>query len=762
MLMKFGRSLFSFDRDIAMTLERYFRFSAYLMLTTSFVMLVATGQLDSVSVVLFAGALLAGWWIDNEKVSWRIPKRVASWLIVAYLPFVLVDWRLLGSSPVVVLIHFTLFACSLKLLHPKTDRDWLWLSVMAFFEMLLAAGMTIDVLFFLLLIVFLFAAISALTSFEIRRASRIASVYPEEIEIWKETKTVRQHLGRPRWRNLGWFSASVLLLILLMAVPLFLAMPRLSRGFGGAGLMGGATLSGFSENVRLGEVAQVKLNSQAVMRVRVETPAGSTQAALRWRGVTLDYYDGAGWRNSGTRVRTPVPKVDDVFLLGRAENSRKLTKQEILLYPIDVSTIFAAPSPRRLEGLTRLTRDDSDGLWTIPHPGSHLSYTVWSEVSVSGDDLLRQDDTREYPAIIRKLYLQLPENLSPRIADLAKRVAGDAQSPLEVARRLEGHLRTSYSYSLDLRRTNDGDPLDDFLFNVRAGHCEYFATALAIMLRMRGIPARLVSGFQTGEYSEITNSYLVRQSDAHSWVEMYFPQHGWVQFDGTPAAGLNVYEPGFLATLRHYMEAAEFLWLEKVIGFDAEDQFTLAFQTQRLMASWQNSTSSEMTRWRDWFNDQLRALRAGRITDQIGGNSETPESWTDILLNIVRHPLSLTIFCLIGLAGAGWFWHRKTHSWQHRAQRDSSGSAVIFYEELLRTLEKAGHKRLLQQTPLEFARSLMNPAVSEITQIYQEVRFGGRTLTKDEIERLSYLLRELRQRDSLILPQSTQSKAGNG
>src|SRR5581483_10075685 len=513
-----------------MTLDRYFKFSSYVLLTSSFVMLAATGQLDLAAMVLYAGVLLAGWLIDTERVEWRVPTWLASWLMVLYLPFTLLDWRLLGSPPILVTIHFIFFASSLKLLQTKAARDWLWLYVVAFFEMLLAAGMTIDTTFFLLLLVFLFAAISTLASFEIRRAQQEAGIGYAGTELWKETPTERRRVDQPHWRELGYFSAISLALILLLAAPLFLAMPRLSRGVFGNGLVSGNTLTGFSENVRLGEVAQVKLNPQIVMRVQVEQPPEQYRMPLRWRGVTLDEYDGSGWRDSEQQERFAVADTGEGFRLSNVSDRRYLTSQKFYLSPLDINTVFAAPRPVQVRDLPRLYRDRSDGLWTIPHRSSHLIYTVLSDTRVFRDAELRTDNSRVYPEEIRERYLQLPKNLDRRIGELAEQITRGTETQHDVARRIENHLHTALGYTLDLKRTSEGDPLADFLFNVKAGHCEYFATALAVMLRTRNIPARLVNGFQTGEYNSVDDTWIVRQSDAHSWVEVYYPQHGWVAF----------------------------------------------------------------------------------------------------------------------------------------------------------------------------------------------------------------------------------------
>src|SRR5205807_8220642 len=136
-------------------------------------------------------------------------------------------------------------------------------------------------------------------------------------------------------------------------------------------------------------------------------------------------------------------------------------------------------------------------------------------------------------------YLELPANLDPRIAELAQNIIqrSGGRNGYEAARAIESHLRDHYGYSLDLK-AGGRDPLADFLFNVRAGHCEYFSTAMAVMLRTHGVAARVVNGFLPGEYNDAASAFTVRQSDAHSWVEVYFPEtNSWVTFDPTPAAG---------------------------------------------------------------------------------------------------------------------------------------------------------------------------------------------------------------------------------
>ena len=261
-----------------MTLDRYFRLSSYALLTTGYLMLVATHQLDWPSIILFAGVLVLGWCVDAGRVQWRMSPTVVSALMLVFLPFPFIDWLVLRTLPLVALIHFIFFASTMKLAQPKRQRDWLWLYVVAFFQMLLAAGMMIDTTFFVLLVVFLFSAVSTLVSFEMQRAQQsLADAGQQqeigELEFWRDLTTTRKVLPSPRWRSIAFFSGVSLLTILALATPLFLAMPRLALRNSGGGWMQGASLSGFSDTVRLGDVGQLKLNPQLVMRVRVNQPA---------------------------------------------------------------------------------------------------------------------------------------------------------------------------------------------------------------------------------------------------------------------------------------------------------------------------------------------------------------------------------------------------------------------------------------------------------------------------------------------------------
>lgn len=733
-----------------MNFDRYFYSSSYALLAISFFMLAMTRQVDILAIIIFVLVLIAGWLRDTGRLRLDISPRLANILMISYLPVAFIEWQVFQISPVLVVIHFILFASALKLLRTKRDRDWLWLYLVSFCQVLMTAGMMVGSTFLLMLLVYLFAAISAFIGFEVRRSQQsfIASQSVENpidpltaTEYWKETGKITRRSDAPRWRVFSYFSAAALILIILAAVPIFLAMPRLSRGGSRNGLLATETLTGFSDTVTLGEVAQVKLNPQIVMRVRVKFPPGVELRPLRWRGVTLDYYDGKSWSESGPGHQ-PLQKVGESFRVDERTSPRGFTQQRFFLEPLNINTVFAAPRPVYVMGLRDLERDTGDGLWTSPHLFNKLDYLVYSDTHVPGDAELIADNDRFYPAEVRQRYLQLPLNHDQRIDRLVADVTVGAVTQLEMVRRIERHLKSSYSYSLDLQPVESGDPVADFLFNQKSGHCEYFASAMVLMARSRRIPARLVNGFQTGEYNESADVYTVRQSDAHSWVEVFFPASGWVAFDPTPPDGLSQYGDGWVASIRQYREALEMFWLEHVIGFDTGKQISMAYGFQRWLATQQRGASM---RWFEWASELAHRVDDWMTSDElIDPAISEPGKWSGLFGRFGTGRLVFALIALTCIIGAVYLWMARRGKWSRRLKGGAANKAIVFYEEMLRTLDRSGHKRQPDQTPLEFAARLANPAVDEITRLYLRTRFGNVDLADSEIERVTRLLSDLK------------------
>ena len=327
--------------------------------------------------------------------------------------------------------------------------------------------------------------------------------------------------------------------------------------------------SGFSERVELGQIGNIKQSDAVVMRVKTDRDRSALPVNLKWRGLAFDYYDGRAWKRTHP-IRGTIPVQSWHYKLENTTQGTDWINQTFFLEALSTDVIFAthkALAVSRDVGL--LLRDGSENLYA-PRPSYRkLRYSVVS-------DPIRPDpanisDLRPMPPEILKTYTQVPPE-DPRIEELAKQATGKAKDKYAKALALEQYLRTNYAYSLRLRgNPNSKDPLAMFLFETRSGHCEYFASAMAIMLRQLGIPARLVNGFQIGQYNRLGNSWTVRQYDAHSWVEAYFPPYGWIEFDPTPPQSEHP-KAGFLSAMHNLADAIDLWWWDGIVNYDFSKQ----------------------------------------------------------------------------------------------------------------------------------------------------------------------------------------------
>ncbi len=220
-------------------------------------------------------------------------------------------------------------------------------------------------------------------------------------------------------------------------------------------------------------------------------------------------------------------------------------------------------------------------------------------------------------------YLELPPSLDPRIPSLAGQITAQADNNYAKATAIESYLRTHYKYTLQLSRIVPHDPLAEFLFERKQGHCEYFASSMAVMLRSLGIPSRIVNGFSTGEFNDLTSQYVVRASDAHSWVEAFFPGHGWIAFDPTPG-GIAAPRTGW-NRMALYLDAMASFWRDWVVNYDASHQQALAVGAR---TGSRQLFSSGRHWWRRHYESLLgvrapRRTRDGRVAATLGSNRST-------------------------------------------------------------------------------------------------------------------------------------------
>ena len=700
------------------------------MIAVAMLALVLAGGLSASLALVFLAVMILSWMLENTR--WQLPERYGLGIVLLSIPLFYADWQLqkaMGEPPermgVTALAHLIVFLSAVKLLQVKKDRDWVFLYLISFFEVLLAAGLSFSPIFLGTLTLYLLCGLCAVTAFEIQKARRSVAFSETRLLVPPDSRVFKK-VGRRSWRNpeaarLPFVAVGLLVFIFALALPLFLIAPRsgaaaLTRSGGGL-----SNFIGFSENVTLGQIGTLKQDDGLVMRVRIldETPRD-----LRWRGVALDEFTGKGWKKSVHARQNDL--VNDrgggLFQFGTAQSIDRLTRQTFFLEPLESAVLFTAPRVVAVQGDLPFVRIDAEGsVQSRRRDFERIMYTAISETNEPQTDDLRYD-RKPYPISYYR-YLQVPDDLDPRIDTLATTIVlrANASNRYDIAKAIEAHLQTQYAYSLEMK-AGGPDPLADFLFNVKAGHCEYYSTAMAVLLRSRGIAARVVNGFLPGEYNDTAGAYTVRQSDAHSWVEVYFPEtRSWVTFDPTPSAGRT--EPvrtGLAAQLKKYAEALELLWFQYVVGYDKQEQRSLATSLHNQVFDY------------------------ARVISHL---FESAKSFlTTNVFAIATLLFGLALVGSVGLFGTrGWRWMRKGALAESEEGRIYSN--VQFYERLISLMDQRGVSRDRHLTPLEFANNLKSNEAMVITRAYNRVRFGGQRLSANEKREVERALRSLEEAD---------------
>jgi Ca2+/Na+ antiporter len=720
-----------------MSFDKFFKLISYAVVLCGLFALTVSGGVGILVTTAFLSVVALAWFI--EETRWQLSERIGIVLVFLFIPLFYLDWRYQLSGFAAretlaagSLARLILVLAGIKLLQRKSDRDWIFLYLISFFEILLAAALSISPLFILALALYMLCVVCAIVTFEIKKAS--GKVLEKKAN--QKNKIDYLNLDRKTVFRLPITATGLLVIVTLFAVPLFFSLPRVGGAGFGKSLSGATT--GFSDSIRLGEIARVQQNNEIVMRVRIDETDKDKARNIRWRGVALDYFDNYGWRKTEINFNESFIKTErDFFVVGSSTNPANLVTQTIYLEPLDTPILFALSRPVAFQGSFQMLTKDAEGAISVRRSGGErFSYKVFSDVTQPRVEKLKNDNVAYAPQ--QKRYLQLPRSIDARIGNLAAEIiqTANADNRYDKARAIESYLQNNFGYTLDLK-AGGAEPLADFLFNVKEGHCEYFATAMAVMLRTQGIATRVVNGFQTGDYNETADIYVVRQREAHSWVEVYFPQeNAWVTFDPTPAAGIFSGEnaTGVIGSFSKYMEALETFWIQYVVSYDNQEQ-------KSLMRSVRNSVHDYQVEATTWAN--LLQMRLAEWWKDLRGDSGFAKSLWAIGYGV----LYLLGFAL-GIFAVIWLYRKlgKLKMWEKlRAflRREKEGSIVEFYERMQKILARKGFERPSHQTPLEFAFALNMPEAVRITEKYNRVRFGEKNLSGDETREIESWLKNL-------------------
>lgn len=726
--------------SIPKAIDHYFQLALYLLVLTGFGTLASTGGLDLGTIVLVGAALAFRGYCLAERKNLIMPETWTAPLAVGYVVFFLADILFLSRSFLPATIHLALFALVVRMFSLRRDRDHVLLAILAFLMVLAAAVLTVDSVFLFFFAAFMLTAVAAFVLMEMQRSGRAANIQARHSNDPQEHRHLAFALVR--------MAPTLMVMILLSAAAVFFLLPRMSAGYLGGYSFGTDLSTGFSDHVQLGQIGQIQQSNAVVMHVQIDGDKVG-QYELHWRGVSLSEFDGHGWKNPyqkavldrlpdgvfavpsyGTRVPPKRTAQGSVVATGPRE---QLITYRVLMEPIGTNVFFLAPWAQGVKGDFRtLSVDPGGAVYNEDVQHAITSYGAESDISIPSPEQLRSAG-QVYPPQVVPAYLQLPSvnPVDPRIPRLAAEVTRNAANNYDRAARIETYLKTRYAYTLQLPRTVVRDPLANFLFERKQGHCEYFASSMAVMLRTLGIPSRVVNGFRSDEFNDITGNYVVRAKDAHSWVEAYFPGYGWETFDPTPAGASGTPQGWDRALL--YLDAMSSFWREWVISYDAAHQFSLGHAAV-------TGTRGVWERGRHWWRQHYAAmLRWARRTQERASHS--PKPW--IGLGLGAGFALLIVFLAVGNLPriARWIHERRLRK---HPERSPEQAAAMWYERMARSVARRGVKKLTAQTPREFAKvipeEILRARVQQFTEVYESARFGK---SREDVQKLPELYEEV-------------------
>ncbi len=712
--------------------------------------------------------------------------------------------QLLAIANLLIYLQIVLFY------QQKTPRLYWQLAVLSLLQVVVSAALNVGFEFGLVLILYAVVAFSTLAVLHVHREGlRVVELAARWRSQREEAEPADRSSGEAagRWRR--WLRrepmtrplissvrlgqqviaggllrqiAAIGFSTLVFAFVLFFTAPRLDSSSRRGYQVRPTRLVGFSAEVTLGEMTSILENSDTVMRVSFRDAASGRPYRVYgepyFRGAVLTEY---AYEDGFARWRQPEDGIG--VRLSRPSPSRNLVRQDVTLQPVRETVLFAISPVYRCNQTPPdvRVRPRTEQLYYKSHfrerPRQEYRYSVVTTGLLGGIQL----DVTPLPGGVTDLMdwdlIHFDAARFPQIKQIADEIVGREKATrikrADIVRRLRDHfLRPgAYTYTLDLARVHRQrwrDPIEDFVGNHRSGHCEYFASALVMMLRSQGIPARIVVGFRGGEYNALGGYYQVMQRHAHAWVEAYLPPDearsesppeadvsplgGWLRVDPTPGSDIDrarQLQRGWIDVVDDVLDYASTMWTDYILGLTAKRQQESIYEPM-----------ANQTRPETWASvrQRLSEIRrhgqrwAARITPFLGA----------------------AVFSVLAVS-ALWYWRRgrasgnespRASRWQWRWQwRPSGGESarrrsaptvtVEFYKRLEAALNQLGLSRSIGQTPRELAfqagerLAALSPQAGaaqlppRIVEVFYRVRFGQNDLADHDRTEIDGLLARL-------------------
>jgi len=714
-----------------MPFEQAFALSSVLLATIAFSGLVFSQSVSlwlafPTAIILMISMLHAGGVLFVRRAMAQVTVSPTLWNVLLMGSFVilLIDLTVISRDLLPAGIHFLVVLLDIKLLTLQQRRDYRHLYAISLMAILAAAALTTDAWYVPVFLLYLLTAVWTLLLYHLTQETgeTTAVVTPSSTAVCLMTSP-----GRITHRFF-WLTNGTAVLTITLTLAIFFLIPRI-----GAGVLqktSGEALrtTGFSDRVDLGTIGSVKQDPQIVMRIELPDQPAVEKDRLYLRGLAYDQYNGQSWSHSGTRRRSLNLVADGTFLTrpagSRLPDSQSIPiRQDILLETLDTAVLFAAPFAELVSGeFLTVQADAMSGLHLPFPPSSRIRYSVTSQAPrLVADE--RIASILAYPDSIRSHYLQVPVG-SEQVAGLAYRVSQQATTPFERTLAIQQHLLENYRYSLEADTTTLSHPLEEFLFTRKTGYCEHYATAMVVMLRAVGIPARLVTGFLATEWNEYGSYFTVRQRDAHAWVEVYFPHSGWITMDPTPTVSAAVittrWEP-----LSQLGESLRLKWDRLFVHYSAKDQLAVVHGVRE----GSDALRERVSRWVSLLSAPISQVLS-RLTHMV---RTFHPGMLGLVTGVIVVGLALLLLILRDRIGLWATTHLPTSHQQL--------AIVQLYARMVRTVEKHGVNKPPTATASEFARLIeqewksAGPIVADVITLYHQGRFSRTPLTPDELSR---------------------------
>jgi transglutaminase-like putative cysteine protease len=764
---------------------RQFKPALYLLLLLGFSGFALAAEAPGLCVLSVTALVLNAWMLKTRRFT-PIPHWLANAITFLALLSLGIPLREDPTRAVLVIGEFLVVLQIVKLYEQRGNRDYAQLLVLSLLLMVAASINTASLIFGVMLIAYLFLSLYCCLLFHLKvetDSAKAAIGLPEDIVNPTTLRQDQRFLAKSMRRLTGAVSA----VAIFMAVAVFLLFPRGT----GAGLLGplqfkpSETLSGFSDTVSFQRIAQISQNTTEIAWVKVWKDGVLVRGTmpLLLRGLTLDLYTGSDdalgppytWRRSPD-IHTHDAELNHDF---RIESDAPRWKQQIKLDPTGTQALFAMPGLCRLDAAGTDSRPryspSDESLQSAEIITQTITYTVessghvmeappdklrpttdpndpGSDADASGPDASGADasgansllsGTSNYDKAIEQFARRPEVSGTDATGALAARRNKSARvDPLDpiIAENICSYLRKNFTYTLDLTDASkilDRDPLVAFLYDFKRGHCEYFAGAMALMCQSLGMQARVVVGFKCDEYNTLLHQYVVRQNQAHAWVEVLDPTGEWRTYDPTSGRGADdvMASTGVWRRTVQIFQFLEYTWADSVVAYDRDSRANLITNVDRSLTNTATNSSVTSSRIVDWISHHVDAFASRATTLLLAGL------------------ISAMIVAVVIFLMERWRLHRRARRIGLNDLPTSDQMRLVrqlgFYDDLLRLLEKHRILRPSHLTPLEFSRSiefLPNEAfdtVNRLTKIFYRVRYGRHELSIAQQRHLAAVISKL-------------------